>query len=126
MATGKPLSIHDGDLLNESSLYRSILGGLQYLTHTRPDINFVVNKLSQFIKAPTTVHWSAVKRVLRYLNGTIDCGLHIKYSEHLDITGFSDADWACCPDDRKFVAAYCVYLGDTLVSWSSRKQVIVS
>ncbi|XP_062082482.1 uncharacterized mitochondrial protein AtMg00810-like [Humulus lupulus] len=126
MTVGKALSKTDGEALKQPTLYRSIIGGLQYLTHTRPDLSFVVNKLSQYLQAPTTVHWSAAKRVLRYLKGTINHGIHIKFSDQLSITGYSDADWACCPDDRKSIAGYCVYLGDTLVSWSSKKQAVVS
>ena len=67
MSTGKTLSISDGKLLKTPTDYRSLIGGLQYLTHTRPDLSFAVNKLSQFLKAPTDCHWSAAKRVLRYL-----------------------------------------------------------
>lgn len=126
MTIGKPLSISDGTLLDKPTEYRSLIGALQYLTHTRPDLSFAVNKLSQFLKAPTDCHWSAAKRVLRYLKGTIDLGLHIKVGDRLILTGFSDADWACCPDDRRSIAGYCVYLGDTLVSWSSKKQAVIS
>uniref|UniRef100_A0A803QCM3 Polyprotein n=1 Tax=Cannabis sativa TaxID=3483 RepID=A0A803QCM3_CANSA len=124
MTVGKPLSKTDGNLLTNSTEYKSIIGGLQYLTHTRTDLAFAVNKLSQFVQAPTTTHWTAAKRVLRYLKGYH--ALHIKYSKKLAITGFSDADWACCPDDRRNVAGYCIYLRDTLVSWSSKKQAVVS
>ncbi|XP_062103555.1 uncharacterized mitochondrial protein AtMg00810-like [Humulus lupulus] len=126
MTADKALSKTDGELLENPTSYRSIIGGLQYLTHTRLDLSFAVKKLSRYLQAPTTAHWSAAKRILRYLKGTIHSGLHIKYSDQLDITGYSDADWACCPDDRKSVAGYCVYLGDTLVSWSSKKQPVVS
>jgi hypothetical protein len=72
------------------------------------------------------VHWNSVKRVLRYLRGTTDLGLHIKFSTRLALTGYSDADWASSPDDRKSIGGYCVYFGDTLVSWSSKKQGAVS
>ncbi|XP_060969457.1 uncharacterized mitochondrial protein AtMg00810-like [Cannabis sativa] len=126
MTVGKPLSKADGEPLANPSEYRSIIGGLQYLTHTRPDLSFAVNKLSQFLQSPTTVHWSAAKRVLRYLKGTAYHGPHIKHSDRLSITGYSDADWACSPDDRRSLAGYCVYLGETLVSWSSKKQSVIS
>ncbi|XP_062075781.1 uncharacterized mitochondrial protein AtMg00810-like [Humulus lupulus] len=126
MIVGKMLSKSDGEPLDNPTAYRSVIGGLQYLTHTRPDLSFAINKLSQFLQVPTTAHWSAMKRVLRYLKGTLHHGLHIKYSEKLPLTGYSDADWACCPDDRRSVAGYCVYLGDTLVSWLSKKQAVVS
>ncbi|XP_062114654.1 uncharacterized mitochondrial protein AtMg00240-like [Humulus lupulus] len=98
----------------------------KYLTHAILDLCFVVNKLSQFLSALTTAHWRATKHVLRYLKGTLHHCIHIKHSTGLTLTGFSDADWACCPDDRKSVAGYCVYLGHTLVSGSSKKQVVVS
>ncbi|KAM6542216.1 hypothetical protein CsatB_006663 [Cannabis sativa] len=126
MTAGKPLSINDGKPMENPSFYRSILGALQYLSHSRPDIAYSVNKLSQFLKKPTDVHWIAVKRILRYLKGTAHHGLHISPSHNLHLVGFSDADWACCPDDRKSVAGYCVYLGDSLISWSSKKQTVVA
>lgn len=102
------------------------MGALQYLTNTRPDISFVVNKLSQFLSAPTSVHWQVVKRLFRYLKGTRHHGLHIKYSCHLTLLGFSDADWGSCPDNRRSTGGYYVFLGDSLVNWSSRKQRVVS
>ncbi|XP_060972548.1 uncharacterized mitochondrial protein AtMg00810-like [Cannabis sativa] len=123
---GKPMSIHDGEELADPSAYRSVIGAMQYLTHTRPDIAFVVNKLSQFLKCPTSVHWSAAKRVLRYLKSTMHHGIHIKYSDRLPIIAYYDADWACCPDDRKSVGGYCVYFGETLVTWSSKKRFVVA
>ena len=126
MVSGKVLSKDDGEVLDNPTMYRSAIGALQYLVHTRPDIAFSVNKLSQFLQCPTTTHWNGVKRILRYLKGTLCHGLHIAYSERLDIIGFSDADWACCPDDRRSVAGYCVYLGETLIAWSSKKQAVVS
>ncbi|XP_062085272.1 uncharacterized mitochondrial protein AtMg00810-like [Humulus lupulus] len=126
MVAGIPLSIHDGETLNTPTTYRSIIGALQYLSHTRPDISFAVNKLSQFLKSPTTKHWNAAKRILRYLKGTMYHGLHIAPSNRLVLTGFSDADWGCCPDDRKSIAGYCVFLGESLISWSSQKQSVVA
>ncbi|XP_062114749.1 uncharacterized mitochondrial protein AtMg00810-like [Humulus lupulus] len=126
MITGKTLSKTDGTMLSNPTMYRSAIGALQYLCHTRPDIAFAVNKLSQFLQTPTTSHWSGVKRVLRYLKGTLHYGLHISYCERLNLVGYSDADWGCCPDDRRSIAGYCVYLGDSLVSWSSKKQAVVS
>lgn len=72
------------------------------------------------------VHWQAVKRVLRYLSGTVSVGLHIKYNDRLCLSGFSDADWASFPDDRRSVVGYCVYFSDTLISWSSKKQHVVA
>ncbi|XP_062120374.1 uncharacterized mitochondrial protein AtMg00810-like [Humulus lupulus] len=124
--TTSKISINDGEPMADPSYYRSIIGALQYLSHTRPDISFAVNKLSQFLKRPTNVHWTETKRVLRYLKGTMKYGIHIAPCDRLTLTGFSDADWACCPDDRRSVAGYCVFLGDSLISWSSKKQTVVA
>ncbi|KAL5566072.1 hypothetical protein UlMin_029236 [Ulmus minor] len=125
-AVGKPLVALGGEPMKNQRLYKSIIGSLQYVTHTRPDLAFVINKLSQFLQSPTMIHWNAVKRVLRYLKGTRNMGLHIKHCDELNLSGYSDADWACSPDDKKSTAGYLVYFGDTLVSWCSKKQRVVS
>jgi hypothetical protein len=126
MTAGKSLSANDGESLTHPTMYRSVIGALQYLTHKRPDISFAVNNLSQFLQNATTTHWNSVKRILCYLRGTTDLGLHIRYSERLYLQGYSNADWASSPDDRRSVGDYCVYLGDTLIAWSSKKQVQVA
>ncbi|KAL5560983.1 hypothetical protein UlMin_030730 [Ulmus minor] len=122
---GNKFVIFDGDPLDNPTHYRSIIGALQYLKNTRPDIAFIVNKLTQFLQAPTTTHWQGLKRVMRYLKGTKDLGLHIRYCEHLSLQGFSDADYANKRDDRPSTVGYCVFLGDSLVTWSSKKQNVV-
>jgi histone deacetylase 1/2 len=106
--------------------YRSLVGALQYLTLTRPDICFAVNKVCQFLHSPTTVHWTAIKRILRYVQGTLTLGLTIKSSKSMIVSGFSDADWAGDVDDRKSTGGFAVFLGDNLISWSARKQATVS
>ena len=111
---------------NDSTKYRSLVGALQYLTLTRRDIAFAVNKVCQFLHAPTTVHWSAVKRILRYVKGTTNLGLQIRRSRTMLVSSFSDADWAGCVDDRRSTGGFAVFLGDNLVSWTARKQPTVS
>jgi len=125
-AVGKNLSKFDGDPLPDVTQYRSVVGALQYLTMTRPDIAFVVNKVCQFMQQPTSAHWFSVKRILRYLKGTLHDGLVLSHSSHLTLEGFSDADWGGQPDDRRSTSGYLVYLGGNLVSWSSSKQKVVS
>jgi histone deacetylase 1/2 len=125
MITGRQFTV-EGEKLADPTVFRQAISVLQYLTHTRPDLAFSVNKLSQYMSSPTLEHWKAIKRIFRYLQGTINHCLHIKPSTDLDIHGFSDADWATNVDDRKSTAGQCVFLGETLVSWSSRKQKVVS
>lgn len=109
---------------------------MQYLTYTRQDLIFTVIRLSQFLQSPTVLQWKALKRVFWYLKGTVNAGIFIQSGNHLcfpapftillPLTGFSDADWAVSKDDRKSIGGHCVYLGDSLISWSSRKQNAVA
>jgi histone deacetylase 1/2 len=128
LSSSETLSLVQGDPLGpeDSTQYRSIVGALQYLTLTRPDISFSVNKVCQFLHAPTTSHWSAVKRILRYIRGTLKVGLTFRRSSSLLLSAFSDADWAGCPDDRKSTGGFAVFVGPNLISWSARKQATVS
>lgn len=89
---------------------------------TKPDIAFAVNKLSQFMHAPTETHWGAVKRLLSYLNGTRHVGLHLRRDSSLSLHCFTDADWAGNCDDRTSTGAFIVFLSANPISWSSRKQ----
>lgn len=91
-APGRTMSKHDAESLLDPSLYRSTIVALQYLTVTRPDISYIISKLSQFLHCPTTVHWEACKRILRYLKGTITHGISFKPSKSLHLVGFADAD----------------------------------
>uniref|UniRef100_A0A803NGE1 Retrovirus-related Pol polyprotein from transposon TNT 1-94 n=1 Tax=Cannabis sativa TaxID=3483 RepID=A0A803NGE1_CANSA len=115
-----------GTPMQNPTQYRSIIGALQYLTMTRPDISFSVNRLSQYMQQPSSKHWVACKRILRYLSGTKDIGLTFRPSTRLDIQGCTDADWAGCHDDRKLTSGYCIFLGGNLISWCSKKQTVVA
>jgi len=128
LSTTEKLSVREGDSLgpDDSTRYRSVVGALQYLTLTRPDISFSVNKVCQFLHSPTTVHWAAVKRIIRYVKGTIHLGLKISRSKSMLVSAFSDADWAGCPDDRRSTGGFAIFLGSNLISWSARKQATVS
>jgi len=87
------------------------MGALQYLTFTIPDICFVVNKICQFMHAPTDSHWAAVKRILRYLKGTTSHDLHITRSPSFTLHGFTNTDLAGRIDDRKSMGGYLVFFG---------------
>nr|XP_020150416.1 uncharacterized mitochondrial protein AtMg00810-like [Aegilops tauschii subsp. strangulata] len=128
LSVSEKLSIEDGDQLSgeDGTRYMSTVGALQYLTLTRPDIAFAVNKVCQFHHSPISIHWTAVKRILRYIKGTLGVGLKITKSKSTLVSAFSNADWAGSPDDRRPTGGFAVYFGDNLVSWSARKQAIVS
>ncbi|XP_019089052.1 PREDICTED: uncharacterized protein LOC109127913 [Camelina sativa] len=102
--------------------YRTLVGSLQYLSFTRPDIAYAVNRLSQFMHTPTSEHWQAAKRVLRYLAGTSSYGLFFKKGNPLTLHCFSDADWAGDVSDCVSTNAYIIYLGGQPISWSAKKQ----
>jgi hypothetical protein len=128
MSATEKFSKNTGVLLDDKAAfsYRSTVGALQYLCLTRPDISFAVNRVCQFLATPTDVHWAAVKRILRYVKGTINFGLHFQRSTSTELSVYTDADWAGCPDDRRSTGGYAVFYGPNLVSWSSRKQPTVS
>jgi histone deacetylase 1/2 len=92
--TNAKLSAIAGSLATDASHYRSIVGGLQYLTLTRPELQYAVQQVYLYIHAPCDAHWTAVKRILRYIRGSIDLGLTISASPSLDIVAYLDADWA--------------------------------
>ncbi|KAF5451779.1 hypothetical protein F2P56_026853 [Juglans regia] len=126
MSSSHQLSLFDGNPCPGETLFRSVVGALQYLSLTRPDISFAVNKVCQFMHKPTDIHWTAVKQILRYLKFSIDFGLFIQPSPSLQLSVYSDADWAGSPDDRKSTSGYCIYYGHNLISWSSKKQPTVA
>ncbi|XP_071686934.1 uncharacterized mitochondrial protein AtMg00810-like [Rutidosis leptorrhynchoides] len=115
-----------GTPFSDHTLYRSLVGALQYLTITRPDISYAVNQVSQFLQAPTFDHFQAVKRILRYVKGTIAYGLSFHHSPMPSILGYSDADWARCLDTRCSTYGYSIFLGGNLVSWSAKKQSTIA
>ena len=126
MATTNTLQLIDGTAPADATLYRSTIGALQYLSLTRPDIAFVVNKLAQFMHKPTITHWTAAKRVLRYLKLTIYHGLLMKKNMSSFLHAYSDADWAGNLDDRTSTSAYIIFLRGNPITWSAKKQRSVS
>jgi histone deacetylase 1/2 len=103
MSSTETLSATDGALMSADAAtdYISIVGGLQYLTITRPDVSYAVNRVCQYLHAPRDAHWPAVKRILRYIRSTITYGLHLRPTPSCVLLAFSDADWAGNPDDRR-------------------------
>jgi len=116
----------EGAPLEDPSRYRHIVGSLVYLTVTRPDIAHAVHILSQFVSAPTSVHFGHLLRVLRYLRGTSSQCLFYAHNSPLCLHAYSDATWASDPTDRRSVTGYCIFLGSSPLAWKSKKQSAVS
>jgi hypothetical protein len=122
------LSEAEGPMLGpaDSTAYRSLAGALQYLTFTRPDITYAVQQLCLYMHAPREPHMVAMKRLLRYLRGTLGYRMLLGRSSTAELIVYTDADWAGCPDTRRSTSGYAVFLGGNLVSWSSKRQPVVS
>lgn len=126
LPTGCKLTQLGGTTLSNPSKYRRLVGRLIYLTVTRPDIMFAVQQLSQFMATPTDQHWKLGLRVLKYLQGTKHLQLVFKPSREPKLTASSDSDWGCCLDSRKSISEYCIFYGDCLISWKTKKQVTIA
>ena len=110
----------------EQDVYRKAVGSLQYLCNTRPDICQAVGVVSRFCGDPSEDHWGAVKRILRYVKGTIDFGIQFKHGNNLRLLGYADADWAGDLQDRKSTSGYVFFLNGAPVSYCSKKQLSVA
>ena len=116
----------EGDLLDDPTLYRRLVGSLIYLTTTRPDISYAVHQVSQFMTSPRRLHLAAAQRIIRYLRGSPTRGLFFPTGSSLQLVAYSDADWARCPDTCRSTTGWCMFLGDALISWRCKKQDRVS
>ncbi|XP_062094017.1 secreted RxLR effector protein 161-like [Humulus lupulus] len=110
----------------DPTLYRSMIGSLLYLTASHPDICYSVGVCARYQGNPMESHISAVKRIIRYVNSTVDFGIWFSKDTNSNLVCFSDADWAGNADDRKSNSGGCFYLGNNLVSWHSKKQNCIS
>jgi hypothetical protein len=97
-----------------------------YLMNTRPDICFAVNTLSRFLVEPIRVHLVVAKHAMRYLKGTLDCGLSYDGDHDFRLSGYTDLDWAGSVYDKKSTSRCCFSLGSAMISWQSRKQSRIS
>jgi len=124
--TSPKVAAADGAPVTDASDFRSLAGALQWLTFTRPDIAYTVHQVCLHIHDPREPPLAALKRILRYIRGTLDLGLLLRPSTATDLVVYTNADWAGGPDTRKSTSGYAVFLGDNLISWSSKRQNTVS
>nr|GEW61472.1 ribonuclease H-like domain-containing protein [Tanacetum cinerariifolium] len=116
----------DGDPVSDSTIYRSLVGSLQYLTFTRLDISYAVQQVCLYMHDPREPYFSALKRILRYVRGTLDYGLQLFSSSTTDLVAYSNAYWDGSPTTRCSTSGYCVFLGNNLLSKSSKRQLTLS
>ncbi|XP_015159847.1 uncharacterized mitochondrial protein AtMg00810-like [Solanum tuberosum] len=127
-----PMSISEKlQQVNEEELtyakrFRSLVGGLIYLTHTRPDIAYHVGVISRFMQQPSKVHYGAAKRVLQYISGTLDFGIWYSKTDNFRLCGYTYSDWASSLDDIRSVSTNVFTLGSSVVTWSSKMQATTS
>nr|GEX14221.1 ribonuclease H-like domain-containing protein [Tanacetum cinerariifolium] len=116
----------DGNHVSDPTLYSSLAGALQYLTFTRPNISYVVLQISLYMHDPRDLHFTALKRILHYVRGTIDHGIQLHVSSTSQLTAYKDADWTGCPVTRRSTSVHCVFLGDNLLTLSVKRHVTLS
>ncbi|XP_019433583.1 PREDICTED: uncharacterized protein LOC109340360 [Lupinus angustifolius] len=109
--SSKLIHSQSGTPLKDSTSYRRLIGKLLYRTHTRPDLSFVVGHLSQFVANPTNLHFIATIRILKYMKGSITHGLFFPTASEFQVRGYTNSNYAACPDTRKSVSGYCFFLG---------------
>ncbi|XP_050895546.1 secreted RxLR effector protein 161-like [Lathyrus oleraceus] len=126
MECGSNLSKHENGDFVDPTLYKSLVGSLRYLTSTGPNILYDVGVVSRYMEAPTTTHFKAEKRILRYIKGIINFGLHYYSLNNYEIIGCSDSDWSGDLDDRKSTSGFVFFMGDTAFTWMSKKKPIVT
>jgi transposase InsO family protein len=123
---GFKLTKDEGGVKVDSTLYKQIVGSLMYLTATRPDLMFIVSLISRYMESPTESHLLAAKRILRYIKGTTNFGIFYKKGGNTEFFGYTDSDYAGDQDDRRSTSGYVFFMGSGAISWSSKKQPVVS
>ena len=105
-----------GEPLGDPGRYRRLVGKLNYLTITHPDIFFPTSVVSQFLQSPSDSHWDVVIRTLRYIKSTPGQGVLYENRDHTQVVGYTDANWVDSPTNRHSTSGYCVFIGGNLIS----------
>ena len=125
MAPGVHLT-REGELFEDPERYRRFVRKLNYLTVTRLDIAHSVSVVSQYMSSPTVDNWAVVEHILCYLKGAPGRDILYRNHGHNRVECFTGVDWAGSKEDRRSTSGYCVFVGENLVSWKSKKQGVVS
>jgi hypothetical protein len=120
------LSADEGDLVEDTTMYRRIVGSLIYMTITRPNLSYAVGVVSQFMQTPRKPHLDAVRRILRYIKHTLHCGIFYEAKSQLQVHGYTYVDWVGNVLDRRSTSGFLFSFGSGAVSWSSKKQPTVA
>jgi hypothetical protein len=120
------LNADEGDLVEDTTMYKRIVGSLIYMTITRPDLSYVVGVVSQFMQTPRKPHLDAMKCILRYIKHTLQCGIFYEAKSQLQVYGYTDVDWAGNVSHRRSTSGFMFSFGSGAVSWSSKKQPTVA
>ncbi|CAL8994678.1 unnamed protein product, partial [Prunus brigantina] len=126
LVVNEKLCKEDGSEAANESEFRQIVGSLLYLTATRPDVMFASSLLARFMHNPTKKHMGTAKRVLRYVQGTLDFGIEFAKGKTATLIGYCDSDWAGSEDDMRCTSGYAFTLGSCMFSWASIKQSTVA
>jgi hypothetical protein len=118
------LSADEGDLVEDTTMYKRIVGSLIYMAITRLDLSYAVGVVSQFMQTPRKPHLDAVRRILRYIKHTLQCGIF--YEAKSKLHGYTDANWAGNVSDRRSTSGFMFSFGSGAISWSSKKQPTVA
>ena len=126
MSSSTKLSLDSSEVKVSPTLYRSIIGSLLYLTASRPNVAFSVGVCARYQATLKESHLTAMRRIIRYINGTSKYGLWYSKDSNDCLASYSGVDWAGSVDDRKSTSGKCFYLESNLVSWMSKKQTSIS
>ena len=126
MSKASKLSKDEGGHAVDQKLNRSMIGSLMYLTASRPDLCHSVCLCAHYQANPKVSHMNAVKRIIKYVKGTIEYGLSYTNHTNENLAGYCDADWSGCIDDRRNTSGGCFFLGNNLIAWHNKKQNCVS
>jgi hypothetical protein len=120
------LSADEGDLVEDITMYRRIVESLIYMTNTRPNLSYAIGVVNQFMQTPQKPHLDVVRRILRYIKHTLQCGIFYEAKNQLQVHGYMDVDWVSNVLDRKSTSGFMFSFRKGAISWSSKKQLTIA